>query len=1060
MTGAIAFTDVNLDDTHTASITGVTATGVISGMPSNATLLSLLTLGSLAEVSGTTPGSVAWNFAVPNGDFTYLSAGETVTLTYTVQLSDNHGGTTTQNVAVNITGTNDAPVIVSASTTATGAITEQNVASTTVDTANGVIVFNDVNVDDTHAISVSGVTASGVTSGAPSSATLLSLLTLGSVAEQVGATPGSVAWNFAVPNGDFSYLSAGQTVTLTYAVQLADNHGGTATQNVAVTITGTSSAPVTTVPGAQIARTSTATAITGISTSDATSGVTETVALSDKNGNLAVTAATGTTVTGSGSKTLTVSGTVAAVNSTLSSLNYTSATVGADTITLVTSVGALSNTTTIAETVSSTADHAPVIIPTSTIATGNVTELAAPAATSTLDKVSGSIGFTDADLTDKHTATAASVTATGVTTGMPSNATLLSLMTFGTAVEEVGATPGSVAWNFAVPNGDFAYLSAGETVTLTYAVQVADGHGGTVAQNVAVIVTGTNSAPSITAASTTATGAITDKATPGLTTLDTVTGSIAFADINLDDTHTASVTGVTATGATTHLPSNAALLSLLSIGKLTEQAGATPGSVVWSFSAPDNDFNYLSAGQTVTLTYAVQLADNHGGTISQNVAVTITGTNYTPTAAAHTGTTDNWTPITITAATLLAGASDPNLDDTLSISAVGGAVGGTVALVSGNAVFTPTQSNIGAASFTYTISDGHGGTSTATVNLTITKHVVAVTTSNSTLTASNAQVNLGNNVTGVTVNGTNDVVSLSTGSSASVVGNGNTINLAGGTVSATGNNVTFNVSGPVSISTNAANTGDIYNLNSSGYSFGAANATFNMLAGQTQTITGTAVIVNATAGGDTLSLGGSETVNAANDNLTFAAGSVATVTGSGNVISISGGTFTVTGNNEVINVSGAVSLGVSGTGETFNLGASGYNFNTTSSTYNLLAGQAQTINGAGNIINAANNDLITAVGTGETIKLGANDTITAGAGSDIFAIQSGFGHETINSFVATGTTHDTLQVSSSIFADWAHLLGATKQQGTDLLITLDANDTILLKNVALASFTSADAKFV
>lgn len=64
--------------------------------------------------------------------------------------------------------------------------------------------------------------------------------------------------------------------------------------------------------------------------------------------------------------------------------------------------------------------------------------------------------------------------------------------------------------------------------------------------------------------------------------------------------------------------------------------------------------------------------------------------------------------------------------------------------------------------------------------------------------------------------------------------------------------------------------------------------------------------------------------------------------------------------------------------------------------------------------------------------------------------------------------HDVLQFDSDIFSDWAHLLGATQQQGSDLLITLDAVDTIsldaadtvALQHVALAHSTWADATFV
>ncbi|WP_255990032.1 retention module-containing protein [Chitinolyticbacter albus] len=75
--------------------------------------------------------------------------------------------------------------------------------------------------------------------------------------------------------------------------------------------------------------------------------------------------------------------------------------------------------------------------------------------------------------------------------------------------------------------------------------------------------------------------------------------------------------------------------------------------------------------------------------------------------------------LTITAAKLLSNDSDVD-GDTLSIVSVQGATHGSVALVNGNVVFTPASNYYGPASFTYTISDGHGGTSTATVNLNVT----------------------------------------------------------------------------------------------------------------------------------------------------------------------------------------------------------------------------------------------------------------------------------------------------------------------------------------------------
>jgi hypothetical protein len=94
--------------------------------------------------------------------------------------------------------------------------------------------------------------------------------------------------------------------------------------------------------------------------------------------------------------------------------------------------------------------------------------------------------------------------------------------------------------------------------------------------------------------------------------------------------------------------------------------------------------------------------------------------------AAPTARNDSLTAIpedsaarTITAAALLGNDTDPN-SDPLTISGVSGATGGTVQLSGGDVVFTPTLNYFGPARFTYTISDGRGGTSTATASFTIT----------------------------------------------------------------------------------------------------------------------------------------------------------------------------------------------------------------------------------------------------------------------------------------------------------------------------------------------------
>ena len=83
-----------------------------------------LTLGTLHDTTGTgLGGSDAWTFSAQDKSFDYLAAGETLTLTYTVQVDDGHGGVVTQPVTITVTGTNDTPVITSG--TQTGTITER-----------------------------------------------------------------------------------------------------------------------------------------------------------------------------------------------------------------------------------------------------------------------------------------------------------------------------------------------------------------------------------------------------------------------------------------------------------------------------------------------------------------------------------------------------------------------------------------------------------------------------------------------------------------------------------------------------------------------------------------------------------------------------------------------------------------------------------------------------------------------------------------------------------------------------------------------------------------------
>jgi hypothetical protein len=77
--------------------------------------------------------------------------------------------------------------------------------------------------------------------------------------------------------------------------------------------------------------------------------------------------------------------------------------------------------------------------------------------------------------------------------------------------------------------------------------------------------------------------------------------------------------------------------------------------------------------------------------------------------------------------------------DTLAITGVSGAAGGTVAIVDGKIVFTPTANFNGIGTFSYTVSDGQGGTATATVTVPVAPVNDAPNAGNDTVAATEDQ---------------------------------------------------------------------------------------------------------------------------------------------------------------------------------------------------------------------------------------------------------------------------------------------------------------------------------
>ncbi|MDX6804955.1 cadherin-like domain-containing protein [Terrihabitans rhizophilus] len=122
-----------------------------------------------------------------------------------------------------------------------------------------------------------------------------------------------------------------------------------------------------------------------------------------------------------------------------------------------------------------------------------------------------------------------------------------------------------------------------------------------------------------------------------------------------------------------------------------------------------------TAGFSGDAQFTYTVSDGKGGQAQGTVSVAVKAQpNRAPVAANDTVSTKAGIAATIAVAALLANDTDADAD-TLSVTAVSGAVNGTVSLADGKVVFTPTAGFSGEGSFTYTVSDGQGGTSTAKV---------------------------------------------------------------------------------------------------------------------------------------------------------------------------------------------------------------------------------------------------------------------------------------------------------------------------------------------------------
>ena len=585
--------------------------------------------------------------------------------TFTVTVSDGHGGTTAAVVTVAVAPSNTNPVAgtptIETADAATGAIA-------------GALAATDADGDATAFVAIT----------APSRGTL-------SLNQSTGAfsyTPDASARHAAAADG-----ATGTDIADTFTLAVTDGHGGTTLVPVTVDILPANTAPAFGTPTVGDPNVSTG-AVTGTMVVTDAEGDTPTYSIVDGplNGTVTIDPATGAFVytptagarhdaaresgsTGTGLQTITLSnpaavtmGTYGGWSSGVGTYNYVA-------------------------TYFTAAETGTYIFGQTSAPVDTVMEIYSGTFNPSAPGV-GRLAVNDDTGPSEHVDAGATVTGCGGSAGLcpqvTANLTAGQVITLVVTTFSAGAPLGLPQSFYSNRGGTFAATAPGDSFT----VAVNDGHGGITTSRISVPILPANVAPN----------AVASTGTPDGST-GAVAGALAVSDADGDTTAVAAVTAPTrgtltvdpATGAFTYTPDPSA-----------RHAAAAEDA-----SAAD-----------LTDTFTLGVTDGHGGTIAVPVSVTIDPANTDPTGGTPVLGLPNPGSGAITG-TLT--ASDIDGDTTVYSAPETTALGAvTIDRVTGAFTYTPTADARAAAgagttdTFVITVTDGHGGVAAVPVTVTIT----------------------------------------------------------------------------------------------------------------------------------------------------------------------------------------------------------------------------------------------------------------------------------------------------------------------------------------------------
>lgn len=612
--------------------------------------------------------------------------------------------------SINVTPVNDNPVAL---------LDVNSIGKAAVTPVTGNVLVNDSDVDG-GILSVSGLT--GGTVGVPL------VRSSGTLTVNADGT-----YSFTVNTADpaVAALGAGATLVEIYNYTISDGQGGSATAQIRITINGANNPPVATADANNISEGS-------ASVSAAASGVL--VNDSDLNGDTLSVTGIAAGASQPPASAMPVPGGGASASGTYGALLLNPD--GSYTYTLDNSKPAV-NALAVGESLTDTftyfiSDGKGGTASANVVITINGTNDAPHAVNDASSLPANSPGVTGNALgNDSDPDTSDSLTVSAVN-GAPASVGLQVVGTYGSITVNANGS-----YTFTPNTTTAKALAAGQTATDSFTYTISDGHGGTDTATITITLSGVNDAPvarpdinTLTEDQASATGnVLTGARVTGGGIASTVAAS---ADSDPDTTDALSVTGVqSSTGSVGAVGSPLTGV----FGTVTLNAD---GSYSYALDTASAAVQALKPGEIAHETYTYSISDSKGGTATTTLDIEIVGLNDPPVAGddnydtVDTAGFPGGTPIS---GNVLINDSDPDAGDTLTVTAVTGTAAGTVGggtpgtfgilTLNANGTFTynvdtsdpVVQSLLTGASltdtYTYTVSDGHGGFATATVTFTI-----------------------------------------------------------------------------------------------------------------------------------------------------------------------------------------------------------------------------------------------------------------------------------------------------------------------------------------------------